>query len=300
MKKTFYLLALSGMALFAACDPVEDDYSNNTSGVAGADQIKATVTVETQNGRNVNMVHVNADGNAVPICVSNGVNTVYSPIADLLLFGTGENSVFIRAQNPDGSVVTKEEKVNVDEMFYEVPVQYDLLTNSSTKTWTWDPDLNGGSWGNCGYLTGDGEGFATQGNNTWFSCPPADLAGQLDYSSTGKPTGEESPDAYMEWSLNGTKIETFAPDGTLIRSGTFSIENWDKKVVDVENWSIGTLNTSAEAILFPWLINQHGVAPTTFEVMLLDKDKMVLVSQNYTNPAENAWAEATFWRFKAK
>lgn len=294
MKKIYLIFALLGTALFTACDPVEDDYGNNISAITAADQIKATVTVEALNGKNVNKVHVDADGNSIPIQLSNGVNTAYSTVADFLLFGVGENVVYISAQNPDGTVVTKEVTVNVDEMHYDVPEQYALLTNNASKTWTWDTDVNGGAWGNFGYQAGSGEDFALNGNGTWFSCPPSDLAGQLQHSSSGKVTGEESDNAYMVWSLNGTKIETFAPDGKLIRSGKFNIEDYDKKI---DGWSIGTLNTTAESILWPWKINGNGYAPTSFQVIQLDESKMVLV---YADDKLSAWGEATFWRFKAK
>lgn len=70
MKKIYLIFALLGTALFTACDPVEDDYGNNISAITAADQIKATVTVEALNGKNVNKVHVDADGNSIPIQLS--------------------------------------------------------------------------------------------------------------------------------------------------------------------------------------------------------------------------------------
>lgn len=294
MKKIYLLLTLLGGALFMACDPVEDDYSNNFKAVASADEIKATVTVEQQNGKNVNKVHIDADGNNFPIQLSNGVNTSYGTVADFLLFGEGSNTVYISTQNPDGSLITKEITVNVDEMYYDVPKEYNLLTNLSSKTWTWDTEVTGGSWGNLGYMADSGENFAATGSGGWWSCNPNDLSGQLNHSSTGVATGEEDVNAYMIWSLNGTKIETFTPGGSLIRSGKFSIENYDSKI---DGWSIGTLNTTAESILFPWQINSGGYAPTAFEVIQLDEQKMVLV---YASSGTGQWGEATFWRFKAK
>lgn len=292
MKKIYLLFAIAGTLTFTACDPAEDDVNNNISSMT-ADEIQATVTVEQQNGQNVNKVKVVAN-NPLPVTISNGVNTVHSSAAELILFNQGENSIYIAAQNPDRSVVTKEIKVNVDAMTYAVPGEYKLLTNGSKKTWTWDTDVNGGSWGNLGYRGDSGENFAKSGSGTWFSCPPADLSGQLQHSSSGVATGEENPNAYMEWSLNGTKIETYAADGKLVRSGTFNIDNYSKKI---DGWSIGTLTTSKEAMLWPWQINANGFAPTDFEVIQLDENKMVLV---YAAAGTGAWSEATFWRFKAK
>lgn len=149
MKKIYSLFALMGALAFTGCEPTEDDYNNNISFMT-ADQIKATITVEQQNGRNVNKVKVVAN-NGVPIQITNGVNTAYSSYAELLLFNEGVNTVYVLAQNPDGSVLTKEYEVNVEQMYYEVPEQYAILTGGTSKTWTWDTEVNGGAWGNLGY-----------------------------------------------------------------------------------------------------------------------------------------------------
>lgn len=292
MKKIYSLFALMGALAFTGCEPTEDDYNNNISFMT-ADQIKATITVEQQNGRNVNKVKVVAN-NGVPIQITNGVNTAYSSYAELLLFNEGVNTVYVLAQNPDGSVLTKEYEVNVEQMYYEVPEQYAILTGGTSKTWTWDTEVNGGAWGNLGYQGSSGEDFAQNGGSTWWSCPPADLSGQMQHSSSGTPTGEEDVNAYMVWSLNGTKIETFTPNGTLVRQGKFNIENYSK---NIDGWSIGTLNTTAESMLFPWKINGGGYAPTEFQVIQLNEDKMVLV---YAEDGSGGWSEATFWRFKSK
>ena len=110
-----------------------------------------------------------------------------------------------------------------------------MLCGSGSKKWTWDTEVNGGAWGNMGYKADSGENFANNGSGTWWSCAPADLADQLSHSTIGSPTGEENADAYMTWTLSGTKIETFTPSGTLIRSGKFSLNNYSKKE---EGWSI--------------------------------------------------------------
>lgn len=292
MKKIYLLFAIAGTLTFSACDPAEDDVKNNISSMT-ADEIQAEITVEKQDGKNVNKVKVIAN-NPLPIKISNGVNTTNSSSAELLLFNEGENSIYVSAQNPDRTIITKEFKVTVEKMAYAVPAEYKTLTNGSSKTWTWDTDVNGGSWGNLGYRGDTGENFATKGSGTWFSCPPADLSGQLQHSSSGVATGEEDPNAYMVWSLNGTKIETFNASGNLVRSGSFNIENYSKKI---DGWSIGTLNTTAESILWPWKINGGGYAPTEFEVIQLNEDKMVLV---YAPAGAGGWSEGTFWRFKSK
>ena len=294
MKKIILLSLFAGAMTFTSCDPKEDDYTSQIVNLT-PDQIVADVNVVKVNGKNVNKVTV-SNHTPLPSQISNGVNTVPTAYAELLLFGTGENTVTVYAMNPDGTEISKEYKVNVDEMYYDVPKEYAILTGGTTKTWTWDTELNGGAWGNFGYRGDTGENFALTGSGTWWSCPPADLAGQMNHSSSGTPTGEEDENAYMVWSLSGTKIETFTPSGQAVRQGKFSLEKYGTMI---DGWSIGTLSTSAESILFPWQINSGGYAPTDFQVIMLNEDKMVLT---YINDPENAggWSEATFWRFKSK
>ena len=289
MKKTFYIIAAT--SLIIACDPVEEDFSYSGANVT-ADELVVSIIQEEVNGQKGNKVSINADGNKVPTQVSNGVQSIFSSYgADLLLFSEGENTVYVRGFNADGTIVEKQVKVNVDVMNNPVPLQYSLFTNLSEKKWTWDTDLNGGGWGNCG-TTGDGPDLAVNGGGNWWACSPADLAGQMSHSSTGEPTGEEDPDAYMIWTLKGLKIETFAANGTLVRSGTFDFD-MNKQI---DGWSIGTLTTSAESILFPWMINGKGFAPTSFDILLLNEEKMVLT---YTENEMGSWGECTWWRFKA-
>ncbi|MBR6249689.1 MAG: hypothetical protein IKR17_00665 [Bacteroidales bacterium] len=290
MKKSIYIIAAASMIV--ACDPVEEDISYSGA-IVTADELVAQVSVQQVNGKNGNLVSINADGNKVPVQVSNGVETINSTNGtDLLLFQEGENTVYVRGFNADGTIVEKAIKVNVDVMNNPVPPQYGFFTNLSEKKWTWDTDVNGGGWGNAGQ-TGDGPSLATKGDGTWWSCKPADLAGQMNHSSTGNPTGEEDPNAYMIWKLNGLKIETYAANGTLVRSGTF---NFDMKR-QIDGWSIGTLTTSAESIFFPWQINSNGYAPTAFEIIQLNEEKMVLTYSGESGLG--SWGETTFWRFKA-
>lgn len=294
MKKIIFLSLFAGIIAFASCDPKEDDTKSQIK-VLTADQIEADVKVENINGKNVNKVII-SNHTPLPSQISNGVNNVAASYAELLLFNTGESTITIYGLNPDGTEISKDYKVTVDEMYYDVPKEYAILTGGTSKTWTWDTELNGGAWGNFGYRGDTGENFALNGSGTWWSCPPSDLSGQLNHSSSGIATGEEDPNAYMVWSLNGTKIETFTPSGQLVRQGKFSLDNYGTMI---EDWSVGTLSTTAESILFPWKINSGGYAPTDFQVILLDENKMVLT---YIDDPANAggWSEATFWRFKAK
>ena len=294
MKKYILLSLVAGAMMFASCDPKEDNTTSQIV-VLTPDKINAEVTVLQKDGKNINKATV-CNHTPLPIKISNGVVTVNGAYAEFTLFLLGENTITVTALNPDGTEITKEWKVNVEVMDVPVPPEYATLTGGFEKTWTWDTELNGGAWGNFGYRGDTGENFAQNGSGTWWSCAPADLSGQMNHSSSGNPTGEEDDNAYMVWSLAGTRIQTFTPEGKLVRQGTFSLDNYGTKIDD---WSIGTLTTTAESILFPWQINSGGYAPTDFQVIMLNENKMVLT---FIKDPENAggWSEATFWRFKTK
>ncbi len=296
-------LALTAAMALAACDPCEDDYSDNISAVT-AGQVEISCNVVRENGKNVNaaVVEVKASN---PVQISNGVNTVYAPYAELTLFNVGENTIYVTVMNPDLSVVEKTVKVNVDEMSDNYPVlpQYNLLTNGSSKKWKWataaDPIGAFGTrcWGNWGWT--NPANLVNGGASVWWGCDkPEDLADQLGHTPTGAVTGEESSDAYMVFSLNGTKIETYAADGKLIRSGKFDLSKWGSPRISYQ----GTLVTTAGAILFPWQINTGGFAPTDFDVALLTEDEMILCYSDASTinvAGSSVDGEGTFWRFVA-
>lgn len=292
------LLAL--MAGLAACDPTEDDYSDNFAAVA-VDQIKVDLQQVTENGKKVNGVHVNVSC-AAPIQISNGVNTFNTTDATITLFNEGENKVLVTAMNPDGSTVTKEISVNVETMSDNYPVlpQYNLLTNGSQKKWKWatneDPIFGTRCWGNWGWMD---PSLLNGGGSIWWGVDtPEDLTGQLNHSTKGEAIGEESVDAYMVFSLIGTKIETYDANGKLIRSGKFNLDKWNSPNISYE----GLLVTTAESILFPFQINKGGYAPTDFDVVRLTETEMVLCVSDpttYNTSNNNVDGEGTFWRFTA-
>ncbi len=175
-----------------------------------------------------------------------------------------------------------------------------ISTSGTGKTWTWDTSLNGGGWGNSGYKGDSGENFANTGSSTWWACPPKDLSSQMDHS-VDKLTGDCSSLATMVFHENIT-VKCYDADGKEFRSGTFSIENWNRGERDADNWSKGILKTSAGATLWPFEINakDRGATKyvTEYEIIELNHDKLVLVHPD--GGAQGAWGEATWWRFKAK
>ena len=169
-----------------------------------------------------------------------------------------------------------------------------MLTGNGEAKWTWDTELNGGGWGNAGYMGDTGENFANSGSGTWWACPPADLSGQLNHTVGGALTGAESADAYMLISDDGL-LSSYAADGTKISSGTYEIRDFTG-VRDADNWKLGTLHTSDGIILWPFEINAGGKYVTDYEILKLTSSQMVLVYPD--GGSQGAWGESSWWRFK--
>ena len=88
-------------------------------------------------------------------------------------------------------------------------------------------------------------------------------------------------------------------NGNALRSSSFSFELFDQRAeVGGNPWNIGTLKTSAPAVMYPFKINGGGTTVTDFEVLGLTGNSLVLVYPGTSEPG--SWSEATFWRFTKK
>ncbi len=213
-----------------------------------------------------------------------------------------EQTFYIETRDFNGNIITGQKTVSVF-----VPQELDpvvrLLASDAygSKTWYWGENIpwdnNGtmvyGSWGNFGYTNDNGGNFPS---GIWWSCPAAELTGQLNHSDTGVATGEESPEAKMVITDDGN-IYCYDAGGNQIRKGKYSVEGWDgttRKEVNGVAWSLGTLKTTEGAILFPFKINGGGTKPTSFEILKLTSDQLIL---SYADEGTGSWSEATFWSF---
>ena len=306
--------------LLTACDPSKDDVSVSVSSLTSQqlqDGFSFTqygdeeCTTEAQDGnyftfftspsRVVSIYQLDAEGtkNILVSGVANGKFKIVPKRGN-----PTEQKFYIETLNFDGSTVTAEKTANV-YVPSELTPEMRLLASDAygKKIWKWDTEFrsDGGAWGNLGYAPGDGDSFCNDGNGIWWGCPPADLTGQLQHSDTGVATGEEDPNAYMEFYDDGNII-TYDGGGNQIRKGKYSVEGWtgqrDKASIDgsQSNWSYGTLKTTEGAILFPFKINGGGEKPTNFEIMQLDANHLKLI---YAAPGAAAWGEATWWAFKS-
>ena len=163
--------------------------------------------------------------------------------------------------------------------------------------WHWKPtEVNGGAvWGNGGYLAGSQDGTGVI-NGAWWGCGPIGgpcgdtFEGQMQHAGDAYVAGEEYMDSKMVFNEDEASVTVFGKDGNELRAGSFSLD-WTP---NAEHFSLGNLNTSAGAILWPFAINQNGLMPTSFEIGYLGTDAMILI---YAPEGTGAWSECTWWSF---
>ena len=169
----------------------------------------------------------------------------------------------------------------------------DALNGQSSRKWGWNTST--ACWGNAGN-SGGGSAF-TAGNvdgKWWGPDTPEDLMGQLAHAVGGVATGTESSNAYMEFNVDGT-ITTYGGDGSVVYKSTYEVVDFD--ATRASGWQLGTFKTAEPAVLFPFSINEGGVAVTDFDLMYIDASDMTLV---YTKGnGAGSWGEITYWLFKA-
>ena len=68
---------------------------------------------------------------------------------------TGDNNIRFIGLNPDGTEVNKSLSVSVDSLYFEVPLEWGMLTDGEAKTWVWDTS-KAAVWGNGGYMGSNG------------------------------------------------------------------------------------------------------------------------------------------------
>ena len=169
-----------------------------------------------------------------------------------------------------------------------------MITNYDQKTWTWNvgnTTTSGHVWGNFG-ADGTWRGDNLSDFIWWGVDDASELTGQLGHSVTGNATGEESNDATMVLSSDGT-VKCYDANGTEIRSGTYEID-----LSTADGWKLGTFKTSEGAILFPFEINAGGRYVTDYQIWKISDAEMTLTYPD--NGAFSGWSEGTYWSFKKK
>lgn len=281
MKKlTIYSLLLA--MLFVACDPIENRES--IGGAITADQLNISATPVVVNGKNSNKIILENNSPVLSLW-DYGMGVSNRAQLEVLLVLTGENKIVFTGLNADGSKITKELTVNVEELSFEVANEWALLCGDGSKEWIWDDTQPSGAdgpevFGNGGYLGNTAPG--------WWKVGIANLDEQAKHEGAG---------ATMLFSTSGAALTKTKSDGTSIKGG-FSFD-MDKQVKDDAGnvWSKGKLYTKNVTILCGISPDEGGVPAYEFDILNLDEEKMALA---YAVPGTGAWGTAHFWMFRAK
>ena len=327
-----YLLFVTAMGILTSCDPLKDEEVFDVTNIS-AEQLLNGATFEqfaaTKNEDGSITYTADASGNYIKFNIPSvssvtvfytkpdGSETVLSKGCAGGMFNytpkrgsAPVQTVYFRYINQNGEEVVAGKEFTLTVATALTP-EVRLLASDAygKKIWKWDTEFitdptspnYQGAWGNKAYTTGaSGSDFVDNVGGVWFGCPPAGLVDQLKHSDTGVATGEEDPNAYMEFYDDGTLI-TYNANGNKIREGNFSVtgytgERTHDALDGTTDWALGKFTTTEGSILFPFQINGGGFKPTDFELMQLDASHLKLI---YATSGTGSWGEATWWAFRS-
>ncbi len=275
MKKSIIFSLLILASAFMACEPIVN--SNDIGGAITADQLDIKATPVVVNGKNSNKIVLT---NSSPVLSSwdYGLKVSQKQSDTILLVVPGIATITFTGLNPDGTKITKDLQVTVDELTFPVAAQWGYLCGSGQKTWVWDETATS-CFGNGGYL----------GNNSpgWWALK----VGELDEQAAGEGEG-----ASMIFSTSGASLTKNYTNGTAAKKGKFDFD-MSKTTADGNGatWAQGVLTTSNVTVLCGISINEGKINVNTYDILSLDNDKMTL---SYHASGTGSWGEAWFWLFR--
>jgi len=268
--------AIALLITLSACEPIEDRME--MSGAITADQLDITATLIQVDGKNSNKVALD---NRSPVLSwwNYGTGVTQRKTDTVLLVTTGENEIEFTGLNADGSKITKTLTVHVDELTFDVPLEWGYLTGGSEKTWVWD-DSQPAVWGNGGYLGSS--------KPEWWMLSVSDI----DNQAPGEGEG-----AKMVLSLNGSTLTKVKSNGNT-ETGTFSFDM--SKVTLLDNgdvWAKGKLTTRGVTVLCGKSPDEGSIPVYEYDILVINDNQLIL---SYAPPGTGAWGAAYFWVFRAE
>ncbi len=203
----------------------------------------------------------------------------------------GNISMRFRLQNADGTFTEATKEFTCTPPSALTREQILLSGDYGQKVWMYDQTF--APWGNAGYLEGEGAMFdVINGWDSWWWGVEDNetFVDQVAGGIADKVYGDEDMSAYMVFDED-MLVQTFKSDGTLIRKGGYTLENYDP--TRASGWELGKLTTSEPAILFPWDVDGSG-SVKEFDVMYLTPQNMTLA---YVPAGAGDWDTITYWRF---
>ena len=271
-----YIICSIAVLSLLSCEPIEDRMELGNA--ITAEQLDITATAVVVNGKKSNKVVLN---NNSPVLSSwdYGIGVTQKKTDTVLLVATGENEIIFTGLNADGSKINKSVKVSVDELTFEVPLEWGFFTGGTERTWKWDT-TKPAVWGNGGYMGSDGP--------AWWTLKETDIDGQAANEGVG---------AKMIFSLRGAKLTKVKANGQT-EVGSFSFDM--NKKITLENgtvWAKGKLTTKGVTVLCGKSPNEGGAPVYEYDILVINNEQIVL---SYPEPGVGAWGTAWFWNFKAE
>ncbi|WP_437920437.1 hypothetical protein [Sphingobacterium sp. LRF_L2] len=277
MKNLQHITTVFFILLFAGCNPIEDRLELGSA--ITAEQLNITATSLVVDGKKSNKVILD---NKSPVLSTwdYGTGLTQKKTDTVLLVSTGNNEIIFTGLNPDGTKITKTLQVEVDELTFEVPLEWGLLTDGTDKTWVWDTSKPA-VWGNGGYLQSTAP--------AWWTLTASDVDGQAPGEGVG---------AKMVFSLRGAKLSKIKSTGDT-ENGTFAFDMTKKITLkDGTNWTIGKLTTKNVTMLCGISPNEGNALVYEYDFMIINEEQMVLSYSASTST--EAGNESWFWVFRAE
>ena len=314
MKNRYILLAAA--CLLCACDPVEDDATfdpivttqealseafsfiqTDKDGNPAADGNYFTYT--TSPAQIVKVYNLKADGSQNILATGASGSFTIAPSR-----GSDPNQKFyVVCYNSDGTEIVSEKTANVYVKQDLTLAEKLFCSSTGRKVYKWNTSANeaGTVWGNDGWINTSealGSDFA-KSNHWWGVTSEDDWEGQLKHSVSGQLTGEESFDAYMVFTEDGT-IEKYDANGTKLNETTYEII----ELTENTQWAKYRIKTGENSILWPFEMNacDNLGAPryvTEFDVVQITASSMVLVAPDGGDYNNDYNHEVAYWNFKA-
>lgn len=285
MKKIVYSLLIAG-ATFAACDPIED--RDSLSGSITVAELDISATPLVVDGVNSNKI-ILKNNSPVLSQWDYGLGVSLKAADTILMVVPGTQTISFTGLNGDGSEITKELSVTVDELTFEVPAQWEYLCGTGEKKWVWDESL-GKIWGNGGY-----RGSVKP---DWWGRTLADIEEETAYAGW-------DANSFMTFSItDGAVFSKSNSTGTKIETGSFQFDMSDTILYNggADVWASGELKITGTTILQGISQNDGKVTVYTFDIIKLSADQMVLAYKTRSGDNGSNWGEwggeAWFWVFK--
>ena len=276
MKNYLFHICLLICVFFIACEPITDRMEMGS--VVAESDLRIEVYTTTEGGNQIVMSNETPQvGSFWDYIVSTSVQQRDTVLLPFL----GEHKITFTGLCAGGTVTTTR-TVKIDRIDHALAPEWALLagTEKEGKTWVWDNE--GLIWGDGGYLYDIAPMWSGLSAEDMESKFPEDFAQSITFDLNG--------------GANFTKKKA---NGTIVEKGSFSLD-LSRSIPNGYNtaeWSTALIKINEATVMHGISPNEGNTTIHQFEVMLLDKDHLVLAyPEQGISPGGRCW----YWKFKAQ